>query len=137
MSLIQVKKSADGTLLARRRDGRPLTLEDRREAKMLSEAGLFSGTAGPLNTPIVDEARKDGALKGVLIYSTVLEDFLWMARDNSFIPTDGRAIYYPEELPLLKDQTPEHLRLIHNAKIGFPGCRIMQEGPEAAVESAA
>lgn len=130
MPLIEVKKSADGTLLARRHDGRPLTAEDRREAKMLSEAGLFSGTQGPLNTPIADEVRKDGALQGVLIYSTLFEDSLWLVRDNSFIPTDGLAIYYPEELPLLKTKTPEELREIHRVKLAFPGCRVIQEGAE-------
>lgn len=85
----------------------------------------------------VEEVREGAKLRAVLICSALLEDHFWVVLDKTFMPPDGSAIYYPEELPLLKDQTPEHLRLIHNAKIGFPGCRIIQEGPEAAVESAA
>jgi len=38
MALLEVKRTPEGKILARRRDGRPLTLEDREEAKRLAGA---------------------------------------------------------------------------------------------------
>jgi hypothetical protein len=50
---------------------------------------------------------------------------------RSFETKDGLAIYYPEELPELRDKTPEDLREIHKVKMAFPRCRVIQEGAEA------
>ncbi len=85
----------------------------------------------PLRARVVDRIRgDDGTLRAVLICSDLLEDHLWLIIDRSFTPKDDCAIYYPEELPLLKDKTPEDLRQIHEAKLAFPGCRVIQEGVE-------
>jgi len=84
----------------------------------------------PIHAWIAQEARgENGELRAVLICSAVLEDHLWLILDRSFIPHDGLACYYPEELPELKNKTPEDLREIHKYKLVFPGCRILQEGP--------
>jgi hypothetical protein len=67
----------------------------------------------------------------VKICSHVLEDDIWVILDRSFTPPpDGLAHYYAEEIPLLKDKTADELRTIHQAKLEFPGSRIIQEGPE-------
>ena len=74
------------------------------------------------------EVVEDKTILGVKIYSQILEDEIWLILDRSFIPHDGLASYYPEEIPLLKNKSPEDLRQIHRAKIEFPGARLIQEG---------
>ena len=76
------------------------------------------------------EVREGETIQGVKIASTVLNDDIWLILDRSFTPTDGLACYYPEEIPLLRDKTPEEVREIHKAKMAFPGARVIQEGPE-------
>jgi hypothetical protein len=39
------------------------------------------------------------------------------------------ALYYADEIPFLRDKTLEQLQEIHEAKLSFPGCRIIQDGP--------
>ncbi len=86
----------------------------------------------PIRAWIVQEARgENGELRAALICSAVLEDHLWLILDREFISHDGLARYYAEEFPLLRDKTPEELKAIHAAKLRFPGCRILQEGPES------
>ncbi len=77
------------------------------------------------------EIREGETIQAVKIYSRILGDEIWLILDRSFIPNDGLACYYPEEIPLLRDKTPEELREIHKAKLAFPGCRVIQEGAEA------
>jgi len=83
------------------------------------------------NTPEAQEVReRANSIQAVKITSTVLNDDIWLILDRSFIPHDGLACYYPEEIPLLKTKTPEDLREIHKVKLVFPGARVIQEGPE-------
>jgi hypothetical protein len=76
------------------------------------------------------EVREQGTIQAVKIASTVLNDEIWLILDGSFVPEDDLAYYYVEEIPLLKAKTPEELREIHKVKLAFPGCRVIQEGPE-------
>ena len=76
------------------------------------------------------EVREAETIQAVKIASTVLNDEIWLILDRSFIPHDGLACYYAEEIPLLRDKTPEELREIHKAKLAFPGARVIQEGAE-------
>lgn len=123
--MIEVKRTPEGKILARRTDGRPLTAEDREAAKTMAIAG-----EPPLRARVVDRVHGDnGTLRAVLICSDLLEDHLWLIIDRSFAPADDCAIYYPEEMPLLKDKTLADLHQIHDAKLAFPGCRVIQEGP--------
>ena len=82
-------------------------------------------------TPALEVVEANQAIQAVKICSHVLEDEIWLILDRSFIPHDGLACYYPEEIPLLKTKTPEDLREIHKVKLIFPGCRVIQEGPES------
>ena len=83
------------------------------------------------NTPQAQEVREGAnSIQAVKICSHVLEDEIWLILDRSFIPHDGLAVYYPDEIPLLKTKTPEDIREIHKVKLAFPGCRVIQEGPE-------
>jgi len=92
---------------------------------------MDSQEVAPLRARVVDRVHGDnGNLRAVLVCSDLLEDHLWLIIDRSFTPTDDCAIYYPEELPLLKDKTLADLRQIHEAKLAFPGCRVIQEGPQ-------
>ena len=63
-------------------------------------------------------------IQGYKIESKVLSDDIWLILDRAFIPTDGLARYYPEEIPLLGNKTPEELREIHKVKLAFPGTRV-------------
>lgn len=76
------------------------------------------------------EVIENKTIQAVKICSHVLEDEIWLVLDRSFVPNDGLAAYYVEEIPLLKDKTPDELREIHRVKLAFPGCRVIQEGPE-------
>jgi len=83
------------------------------------------------NTPEAQEVReRANSIQAVKVWSRLLEDEIWLVLDRSFTPTDGLAIYYAEEIPLLRDKTPEDLRQIHKAKLAFLGARIIQEGAE-------
>jgi hypothetical protein len=81
---------------------------------------------------VVTEVHDGETLKAVKICSAPLQDHLWLVIDRSYRPTDGLAIYYPEELPELRTKTPEQLREIHKVKLVFPGCRVIQEGAEGS-----
>ena len=69
----------------------------------------------------------EGHIVAVEICSEVLEAHIWLAFDESFDPKDGEAVFYADEVPLLKDKTPEQLREIHKVKLAFgPGSRVRQ-----------
>ncbi len=124
MTHLQVKKSPDGRVMARRTDGMPLTLEDREKARQMIQT---QEDLTPIRAWIAQEVRgENGELRAVLICSAFLEDHLWMVWDRSFQPKDNLAVYYAEEIPLLKGKSPEDLKLIHETKLIFPGCRVVQ-----------
>lgn len=126
MPPLDIKRTADGRILARRHDGKPLTEGDREQARQLAVIDEL-----PPRACVVEEVRDGETLKAVRICSALLEDHLWLVIDRSFDPKDGLAIYYPEEVAELRTKTPEQLREIHAAKLVFPGCRVIQEGAEA------
>jgi len=122
MAQLEIRLTVDGKLQARRKDGLPLNVEDREEAKKLIEQVCL-----PPRAWIVEEVRGDETLRAVKICSEIVDDHLWLIIDRSFEPHDGLAIYYAEELPSLKNKTPEDLRAIHKVKLAFPGSRIIQD----------
>jgi hypothetical protein len=121
----EIRRTPDGRIQARRKDGQPLSTQDREEARRLAVIEDL-----PPRAWVVEEIRDGGTLKAVKICSAALEDHLWLVIERSYHPNDGLAVYYPEELPELKSKTPEQLREIHKAKLAFPGCRVVQEGAE-------
>lgn len=123
---IEIRKTPDGRIQARRLDGKPLSAADREEARRMAVIEEL-----PPRAWVVEEARDREKLKAVKIWSVVLQDHLWLVIDRSFEPKDGLAIYYAEELPELKTKTPEQLSEIHTVKLTFPGCRVIQEGAES------
>lgn len=68
----------------------------------------------------------EGRIIAVLICSKVLEADIWFALDDSFVPGDGQAVFYPDELQFLKDKDAETLRKNHKVKLAFPGSRVRQ-----------
>jgi len=126
MVSLEVKRTLDGKVLARRRDRQSLTQQDREAARLIAQAEVE-----PLRASIAEEIRFNDVLKAVKIHSAVSADCLWLILDRSFTPYDGLAYYYAEEFELLKNRTPEELKAIHQAKLQFPWARIIQEGPEA------
>ena len=82
---------------------------------------------------VVDQVYGDNEeLRALLICSALLEAHLWVIWDRSFEPKDNLAVYYAEEIPLLKGKSLEDLREIHKVKLAFPRCRVIQEGPDSA-----
>jgi len=124
VALLEVKKAPDGRVLARRIDGRPLTPRDRAEAKQMIQV---REDIAPIHAEVVEEVRrKNGKLRAVLARSALFEARLWAIWDRSFEPKDNLAVYYAEEMPLLKGKSMEDLKLIHETKLIFPGCRVIQ-----------
>jgi len=72
------------------------------------------------------EVHEAETIQAVKIASTVLNDDIWLILDRAFIPHDGLAVYYTEEIPLLKGKSLEDLKLIHQTKLTFPGARVVQ-----------
>jgi len=124
MALLEVKKTPDGRNLARRTDGRPLTPRDREEARRMIQT---REDLTPIRAWVVEEVRGEtGALMAAQICSALLESHLWVVWDRNFQPKDDLAIYYGDELPLLKGKSMEDLKLIQETKLIFPGCRVVQ-----------
>jgi hypothetical protein len=123
---IAIRKTPDGRIQARRLDGKPLSAADREEARRMAVIEEL-----PPRAWVVEEVRDGGNLKAVKICSAVLQDHLWLVISRRFEPKDGLAIYYPEEVAELRTKTAEQLREIHNVKLAFPRCRVIQEGAES------
>ena len=84
--------------------------------------------------PQAIEIRENRTIQAVKVYSNVLEDEIWLILEHSFMPQDGLASYYVEEVPLLRNRTPEELKEIHKYKLSFPGIRLIQDGPSRNLE---
>jgi hypothetical protein len=76
----------------------------------------------------------EGTIVAVKIASTVLSAAIWLAFKDNFKPDDGEplAVFYADEIPILAQKTPDELREIHETKLAYPGCRVIQEGPEGS-----
>ncbi|MEE8114507.1 MAG: hypothetical protein V3T23_09130 [Nitrososphaerales archaeon] len=99
-----------------------VTSGDRKSKSVEAEDNL-----APIRAWVVQEVQgENGELRAVLICSAFLEDHLWMVWDRSFQPKDNLAVYYAEEIPLLKGKSLEDLQEIHRVKLIFPGCRVIQ-----------
>ena len=126
--VLEVRQLCDGRIQARRRDGRTLSQEERFAAKLIAYA-----EQSPLNALLKDEIRCDLAqLHALLMYSYGLDDEFWLILDRSFVANDGSAFYYPDEIRFLKGKNTEQLKEIHKAKLSFPNCKVVQDGPDGS-----
>ena len=124
MALLEVKRTPDGRTLARRTDGQPLTSQDREEAKQMIQV---REDITPIRAWVVQEVRGDnGDLRAIQICSAMLEAHLWVVWDRSFEPKDNLAVYFEGEMSLLKGKSLEDLKLIHETKLIFSRCRVIQ-----------
>ena len=117
---IEIRKSDDGAILARRLDGKPLTPGDREQARRIA---LVDQT--PVSDPTV---IIDGNILAVLIDSTLLRVPIWFALRDGWRPDEGddTPIFYASELPALQAKTPEELRSIFKIKSSFGGGLVRQ-----------
>jgi hypothetical protein len=115
-------------IAAAKAQGRDVTHWEQHLERLKREA--FVQELSPLSS--VTEEIRDTAdnLRAVMIRSTFVKDDLWLIFDRTFDPRDNRAVYYPEELRELRTKTQQQLCEIHNLKLIFPGCRIIQEGAQ-------
>src|SRR5262245_11978501 len=97
---LQIRRTSAGRIQARRVDGKPLTPKDREDAKKLAVIEKL-----PARALVIDEIRDGDNLRAVKICSAFLGDHLWLVIDRKYQPTDGLAIYYPDELAELATKT--------------------------------
>lgn len=117
---IEIKRTDDGALFARRLDGKPLTDADREEARRLAATNQPSA----VGVDIIDDA-----VVAVLIDSTVLGRSIWLAFRSGWHPGEGDTspIVYASELPALREKTAEQLQRIFNiVKPIFGGGMVLQ-----------
>ena len=109
MNHLEIKQLADGRTAVRRRVGLPVTSADIELARQVA----------PLEPRIL----------AFRICSHVLDACIWLAFDEGFEPDDDEplAVFYVDEIPLLRDASPELLRLIHEVKMTFGGGRVVAE----------
>lgn len=117
---LQIRRTPDGRIQARRLDGLPMTDEDRAEARRLSMEVNQSA-------PPVDQIIDDRTV-AVLIDSTLLGQPIWFALRDDWRPdeADSIPIFYASELPALRVKTLEQLRSIFNVKHIFGGGMVRQ-----------
>src|SRR5262244_890920 len=97
---IEIRRTDDGAILARRVDGKPLTQQDREEAKRMAASEL---------QPLAEATDPtEGQIIAVLIDSPIVGP-VWFALDDGFQSGDDIPVFYAHELPLLKGKTPEQL----------------------------
>ena len=63
---------------------------------------------------------------GIKFTSTVLGADFWLILDREFVPDDGLACYYPEEISLLKNKTVDELKAIQKVKLAFLGAKVVK-----------
>jgi hypothetical protein len=124
MAALELRKDRRGRVQARRKDGKPLTVEDRMKA-----LAMVTDQPTEPRAWVIEEVRDQaGRLRAVLICSMLVEDHVWLIIDQTFIPPDDRARYYAEELPALGKKTPAKVVEAHKAKLktqpAFPGGKI-------------
>jgi len=118
MSYLELAKKAEERLRLKRGSKKALTTE-----KQLEEAGKVFHEQMSLGMEAL-EVKEGEVLQAVKVYSSILDDDLWLIIDPSFEPNDGLACYCPDEIPRLKNRTSEELEAIHTAKLVFHGCHI-------------
>jgi len=80
----------------------------------------------PFGGWVLEEAWEGDIQKARKVYSRILGAELWLIFEREFEPQDSFALYYTEEILLLWDKTPKELKKIHEVKVAFPGCRVIQ-----------
>lgn len=106
---LEIKKTGDGRLLARRTDGRPLTDEDVEAAKQLAESNVEKRTD-------VEESP----ITAVLIDSPIVGP-VWFAFDDGFKSGDDIPVFYASELPFLRKMGETELRKRYEQKLALGG----------------
>jgi hypothetical protein len=114
--ILEIRRTPEGKIQARRKDGRPLTPKDKEEANRL---------AAQLTTAPTADITK-GRIIAVEICSDVLEAHIWLAFDDDVKANDGQAVFYADELPFLATKDADTLREFHKVKLAFPGSRVRQ-----------
>ena len=105
---IELRKTDDGRYQARRLDGTPMTPEDEAQARrMVAEI-----------TP-VDVI--DGAVRAVLIDSTVIGAPVWFAFDDAFTSGDDMPVFFASELQFLRQMPEAELRRRYEDKRALGG----------------
>lgn len=76
------------------------------------------------------KSLREGSWGALMIRSKVLGgELIWVVQNEEearAVRGDGRAIYFADEIELLKTKTPEQIHDIHKAKLVFPGSRVVQ-----------
>jgi hypothetical protein len=87
------------------------------QAKLDAHRGFPGGT----DNKTLSCDLEAGEIVAVEIVSEVLAANIWLAFRQDFDPGDGKAVFFLEELELLKDMSSETLREIHRVKLAIGG----------------
>ena len=126
---IEIQKTDDG-IFARRLDGKPLTAEDKEEARRMATTSPAPATA---NRPAHVTAQElididNHKISAVLIDS----DFgpLLFAFNDDFQSEDDIPVFYASELPFVRQMNETELRRCYNNKRALGGGWIRQRTVE-------
>ena len=109
---IEIRRTDDGAILARRVDGKPLTQQDREEAKRMAASEL---------QPLAEATDPtEGQIIAVLIDSPIV-GLVWFALDDGFQSGDEIPVFYASELPHLAKMSGEELQKEYERKLALGG----------------
>jgi len=70
--------------------------------------------------------------RAIKVASEVLQVDIWIAFDKDFEADDGLAVYYVDELPLLRGKDLIEMQAVQRVKLEFPGCKVTDRKFETA-----
>ena len=128
MSPVEVRRLPDGSLQARRVDGKPLTDADRNEVRRIAQnnaepIAVDHPESDPFRDPdIIAHMVENDEVIAVLIHSAVLNAKIWFALNENWRPEPGvkTPVFYGSELAALRDKSPEQLKEIYRQKCVWP-----------------
>ena len=75
------------------------------------------------------KALREGHWDVPAVKSVVLDsELVWVVKDEEqarAVIGEGKAVYYADEIEVLKTKTPVEIRDVHRVKLAFPGCRVV------------
>jgi len=114
----QIRKG-EAAIAKAKAQGRDVAAWERHLETMKLEAGRFF--PGNAQNKAISCDVDAGEVVAVEIASTVLDADIWLAFRDDFDAGDGKAIFFANELLMLRTKTPEELRKIHALKLGPSG----------------
>jgi len=121
MELSERIKQGETAIAKAKAQGRDVTQWECRLESLKLEANRFF--PGNSQNKAISCDVDVGEVVAVLITSEVLNADIWLSFRDDFDPQDGKAIFFANELRMLKRKTPEELRKVHALRLTPSGLR--------------